>query len=601
MIYGRGNLQNWSEFEEFEPVSKSRTFYNEAIATFENGPTAKLVPHLQDSRRQKKLTPEEAKDSPYYRDGIDVSSGITLNELIRKSQAYDDKELSERELARLPNNFMTNFEKLGVSFASQFSDPLEDAALFAAPELIGVKASAFVNGIANPIVKRLAYGGIGAAEGAVISAPQIGANYIDHDDMSMAQIMSTVALNSGFQAGIRFAFGVKHTVSDTASKMMNQTAVNQGFSGKLPKIDAILQQGYFAARKADSGETRIDFSGDNIKENLKVFNLSKSELSNLKFYDLPELKVKNTEQLLKNNGYTKKQIAKQLSDIFDKNNTISNNSIAEDTAIDMLNAVDKKALDNQMNLKEKLVSSGLTDEDLNANYLPKILNEYFEDFQNVDSGTISETSKKITDGTYPLYVQSLAVDLAKGKKTDNLFKSERELIAEAKSVVWGKQNNPLFESQLKALNKREKELNALDEKYGKMSGQIQAYQSYQSRRNLFKKAIKDNEAAKLLEVGSGEPINNNDLQLMQKYLDDVDNNFTGAPNLISRFDNETEALDADEGDESIIDEMENNLDLDNLSEEEKRVYENIKNISKEYKIAESALNEYTQCMLSGGE
>lgn len=212
------------------------------------------------------LSSDEAKESPYYREGINVEQGISEHALRQLSEQHDADAKRRYWISQMPSGITGSVLKYGAIIAGNASDPATGALALAAPELVGIRAAATLARITNPAMRRLAYIGVGGIEGGIISTPQVVADvlgeskYQPQEDV-FADVMATYMLGAGLGGLVRGVVGVKEPISKTAARMAKQTSISQLNEGYFPFVDDIVQQGYAEAREMDVIPERLPEKG----------------------------------------------------------------------------------------------------------------------------------------------------------------------------------------------------------------------------------------------------------------------------------------------------------------------------------------------------
>ncbi len=123
------------------------------------------------------LTLEEYKNSPFFRQGVEVGpQGINISAAKDLAESYDRRYKRDLVLSRARNTIGTSSARLGVSLMGSILDPVNIGLAFAAPFAIGATAAGRIAAakVASGLTTRYGTGtarfGVGAAEGAIGAA-----------------------------------------------------------------------------------------------------------------------------------------------------------------------------------------------------------------------------------------------------------------------------------------------------------------------------------------------------------------------------------------------------------------------------------------------
>ena len=380
-----------------------------------------------------RLSEEQAKKSPWYNPQINVKNGIYEDELKRKSQLLNKKNALELQIQNSPQTFIGGTTRLGAQVAAQVSDPVNilfgTLAVATMPEdvlgAIGLGGAA----IDSPFIKSMLEGAVKSIfEGTTISLPQIAANTYN-DDTSVSQILSTIGYNIGFAGAIHGIFGTRQLLRKNEAALAKETAIKQGIGGTVQNVDKVLKQGFFSSRRPESGTTTLDDGFQNLTNLIQKIankNLSNEQLSKLResVSDLDEKSVNilypnDIKSLMEDLGINTDILDFSANEGVSLNLDESNIDKLVDKSNDFLDTFVRDITESEKKIKNILNSKGISDKDLNDNYLTKIANDYFDDHINTDTDLdgmkLRENTKRVMEGNYPSYTQLYSSELSAGK------------------------------------------------------------------------------------------------------------------------------------------------------------------------------------------
>lgn len=627
MIYDEDVLQSDALFIPTEKISTSQAVTDSLSAGFDRLATNQLVEFSQNhadflhsipsfslgssiqerfdaqENNNPMLTEEEAKHSPYYRPDINVKGGIRLQNLIKSYNRRQKDDQLDFLISRAPDTFTAKAAVWASSTAEQFADPLTDLGYFFAPEILGAsKLAPLMEGVKNPFMRLAARAGFGFGESTVFTSPSLIAEQLDDADLTSAQVLESIGMNAFFQVPLRIATGLKSVASKQNAKRILQTGVTQAYAGKMPRVDELIKASIYEERQTPNNgiiDTGIANNLENLIDDMTIKNVNPSIKS--------ELKSKSVENLI-DNGVDKKEIKNTEDKFYPRNpkqflenvskQTLDNlNNLSQKTNIEVLQSIDSVVEENQNNLKKFLNEQGINDEFLDANFLPKIFNDYFDDYYNLESSQLSKNTSNISNGKYPLYMETNGQNFVKGDIPYNVILDEQKIIENALGEL-GEDNNPISNQQIKALNKRAKELASLKKQYGSLSGAIEAYQNFGMRRRLIQRAIRNEEASLTQLKNTQDPLTKMDLEQVRSYINSYESDITNDTPAVKMYDRETQAIeDSIETQENMLAQIEKNLNSINLDKIEQNVVDTLNSEELQAKAAQKQLDTLVRCLM----
>lgn len=194
----------------------------------------------------RKLTPEEYKESEFYREGITVGEdGIYEGAASILAERYDVRSQRKLILSRSRGGFGLGAAQLGVGLVASMLDPINVGAAF----IPGVGAARLGLAVPRPVT----FGGRfarGAAEGAIGAAavePLVygAARYEQDDDYTLADSMLNIAFGTVLGGGLHAGAGA---IGDAVSrsrlktkKALLKTAVAQLAEGKKVEVTPLIK------------------------------------------------------------------------------------------------------------------------------------------------------------------------------------------------------------------------------------------------------------------------------------------------------------------------------------------------------------------------
>lgn len=397
-------------------------------AGFESGFTYKTFEKLDDSLHDKNLpnnkflTPEQAKESPDYRPGIDVSNGISQYMLQRASQTYDRRQEQQFAMSQMPDGIGSAIGRGAIGFIGTSLDPATLAVSVLAPETIGVRGAAFIAAASNPLVRGGLRIGTGITEGAAIGTPGVVSDLMDEnkyipEDGKGAHAIADLASYMAFGGVIRGITGVKLPITKEAAQYANQVSVHQIAEGFFPNTDLIVKQGYFEARQIPEQEAPIkkittDFEQgltDDEKadiENSVLTSYSKIAGKRIKNSDVKKTlgsiyKLRAQRNKISSDDY-RQQLYKEVSEKHRHMKPANKNKI-----VDKQIKIEKAPLDKEIGKLEKSISNNEEYKEANAK--------------------LQHFKQKLLGNEIDQKIAQLASDLLKSKpKIDEVFEGKKE-------------------------------------------------------------------------------------------------------------------------------------------------------------------------------
>ena len=252
-------LQDTSQFEttpqtglfQGARISAMDTVHNSPVADFLSSSRLELTKHFSPG---KFLSEKEWRDSEFFRTGLSFPKGVSANVAKLSADRIDDEEGRQAQLDNMPSGFLSSGSRLVGNTLGFLLDPVNAAASVLAPEYIGVRAASTLAKVADSgiLIKTAARAGVGAAEGAAITAPfalsQFTTDELYGQNPSSLSALSTIAMGAAFGGVVGGAFGERAIMPHLYNKTAMQTAAGQLASGKSVDVGDILQQGYHEGR-----------------------------------------------------------------------------------------------------------------------------------------------------------------------------------------------------------------------------------------------------------------------------------------------------------------------------------------------------------------
>lgn len=313
----------------------------------ESGFVYKGFEHVKDSvtdevlPNNKTLTPEEAKEDPNYREGIDVSHGISQYMLKRSAEEYDRKQEQEFAISQMPDTVTSKVGRGVMSLIGVATDPATIALSAIAPETIGIRSAPFIAKAATTGGRFAKRAAIGMGEGLVIGSPSATADLMNENDYLPEQnkaqrAIADLAMFAGFNGAIRGLTGFKIPITEEAKQYANQVSAHQVAEGQFPNVDMIIQEGYYAARQLPDNESlqllESNMEALTSKDIEPLINTdSLSELKNQLLGPLENGSIKNIKMP------KAKSLFKQISTLREQRNGIMNEENINSLAAEIKN------------------------------------------------------------------------------------------------------------------------------------------------------------------------------------------------------------------------------------------------------------------------
>lgn len=233
-----------------------------------------------------RLSKDEYKESPYYRDGFQFDKFASANNTVSKSDLawyshlIDSKKKQNKILSQLDDGFLTHASSFAGGLIGTLLDPGTLAASAVAPELIGTKIESLLASIGERRAARIGIRGLqGAAEAGAITAPAELANVPTQKDYgfddSFAQAFSSIATNALFGVFLRGTQGTfeRKVIPVNDYKQIMETSAQQMEQGKSVYVDPIIKNGKYAQKLSNINDiTKPVFTFDNEANKFKVLS-----------------------------------------------------------------------------------------------------------------------------------------------------------------------------------------------------------------------------------------------------------------------------------------------------------------------------------------
>lgn len=592
--------------------------------------------HLYDYEAQKDLTnnrmltPDEAKESIFYRPGMDVSNGISEYMLRASAVDYDRKQNQDFWISQMPNNAWGWVARKTMDIIGQATDLPTDAMLLLAPETVGIRSAAFVAKAGSTVPKLITNAGIGAAEGAVIGAPQFAANLMNAnpylpDEDKVANAFYNLGGMMLFGSVIRGFTGYKEPISQKASQYANQVSIDQTANGYFPNVDSVLQQGYYDARSQAENPAAMKNSQD-----ANLFTVNDLSGSQKQSFIQPAIDtLSEGGQIEQINKIKKGAIGGRLSTLIDNAKQAIVSKLPED--------VTERLIDNRPDLRSKfsiheegILTDELNKSRVNGNMLNGMLPEELTSDKNAKSTSdmvhdiindidnnpeeISQTTQNYMQNKLPGYIRT-AVEILR-KTPENRSRTEANQLAQ---ILFGDESNRvkadsrniakqmkgdmsdaeilLLKNEKKALSTRKKQLEKLKEKYGDYWQAKQVADASKIKQADIIRALKRNQVYKEMAHNTGVPVNQADLKLNIAQLMDVSNELAFDANQKSIADMQAEALEGKTPEDFMEEATQAMSVLDD--EEQSTLKEQLSSIQKSTTQFNKAIQNMAQCLLGG--
>lgn len=252
-------LQDTSEFEptpqtglfQGARVSAMDTLSNSPVADFLASSRLELTKHFSPG---KFLSQSDWKKSDFFRPGLSFPKGVSANVAKLSADRIDVEDRRQAELDNMPSGLLSSGSRFVGNTLGFLLDPVNAAASVLAPEYIGVRAAGTLAKVADSgaLIKRAAAAGVGATEGAAITAPfalsQFATDDLYGQNPSAITALATIGLGAAFGGVVGGAFGARSVMPNLYNKTAMQTAAGQLASGKAVDVGDIIQQGYHEGR-----------------------------------------------------------------------------------------------------------------------------------------------------------------------------------------------------------------------------------------------------------------------------------------------------------------------------------------------------------------
>lgn len=270
---------------DFETPQTSRTggIGLAASAALGSAPTEYLLTKAVEALAPGKfLSPQEYKNSPYVRPGLDFPSGVGENVARIRAQNYDSQEFIDDQLNNMPLGALSSVSRGAGSLIGMALDPINILTAktggLAAEALIGTESTGILSALGDsaPLVRKAAKVGMGAAEGTFATAPMAAAQYGSEKDLGEdpqpIEAIATLGLGAGLGGLLRGVLGYKSPITIEADRQAKQTAVNQMADGKSVHVDEIIQNGYYQARNSEPEQSleALEATRNNLDTELKA-------------------------------------------------------------------------------------------------------------------------------------------------------------------------------------------------------------------------------------------------------------------------------------------------------------------------------------------
>lgn len=230
------------------------------------------------------LTPDEWKQSPHFRPGLNFPNGVGENVARLKAADFDAQQERYATIEGMPDGLLTSLTKLAAG-ATGFA--LGTPFLGVAAGTIGRASSPILAGLAETGTagRFAAKAAEGAAIGGGITAPQEALHLINSslygEDYTPLEAITNIGLNAGLGGLIHMGvegFRAKpfQTITTAADRAAKESAVSQMAEGKSVDVEPVIKQGFADARAADGEGYRRE-----VEESLADIRKSIAEKSSL--------------------------------------------------------------------------------------------------------------------------------------------------------------------------------------------------------------------------------------------------------------------------------------------------------------------------------
>jgi len=321
------------------------------------------------SNKYKKLTPEEYKESQFYREGIEVpSDGIYEGAALILAERYDNRMRRQSVLNRSQGGFFTGTAQFGVSLIGSMLDPINVGVSFI--PYVGQARWAQLGAKSGTTKARLLRGGVEGSIGAAVVEPLVygAAKYEQDPNYTLFDSLMNVAIGGVLGAGLQAGGGaIADAIKRSNAKhreVFLRTAVGQLAEGRQVDIEPALKADPNLRETVDSlgpaAPPRRGFSMLSPQKTRKVKNKVTGEVTEVAFGLPNSLKILNNPpetllQFIRRNGgvWTQEKNIGDIIQIFDKDRSLVNKERG---------AVEKKP--GQKRISKKKLAGGKTLDEL---------------------------------------------------------------------------------------------------------------------------------------------------------------------------------------------------------------------------------------------